>query len=151
MYSYGGSGKSQLKDKCIRKTFLAVRGCFAQPFISKSLIFVCCLFIPFLIFLFYNLKKIIYGSILIKRIKESFTKLYTTTYFSVLYFFGTFFIYKLDQYLILLNRNASKCQYKIPHMLHIKISRIFVFMIDKRSLRLGKLAIILQWCYILQL
>lgn len=40
MYSYGGSGKSQLIDKCIRKTFLAVRGCFAQPFISKSLIFV---------------------------------------------------------------------------------------------------------------
>lgn len=30
MYSYGGSGKSQLKDRCIRKTFLAVRGCFAQ-------------------------------------------------------------------------------------------------------------------------
>lgn len=40
MYSYGGSGKSQLKDRCIRKTFLAVRGCFAQPFSSKSLIFV---------------------------------------------------------------------------------------------------------------
>lgn len=135
MYSYGGSRKSQLKDKCIRKTFLAVRGCFAQPFSSKSLIFVLLPFYSISYFPFLITYKNYLWLNSIKRIKESFTKLYTTTYFSVFYFFGTFFIYKLDQYLILLNRNSSKFQYKIPHMLHIKKSRIFVFMIDKRSLR----------------